>query len=51
MGNWLKIGMGGKWYVRVLKVCIAFVGASLLVVILFWIFAFVGGFLARAFGH
>jgi hypothetical protein len=39
--NIFKIDLGGKWYVRVLKVCIAIVGAWLLVAILFFLFGFV----------
>jgi hypothetical protein len=39
----LKIDMGGKWYVRILKVCIAIIGAILLVAVLFFLYGFIRG--------
>jgi hypothetical protein len=39
----LKLDLSGKWYVRVLKVCITIVGAWLLVALLFFLYGFLKG--------
>jgi hypothetical protein len=38
-----KLDLSGKWYVRVLEVCAAIVGAWLLVALLFLIYGFLKG--------
>jgi hypothetical protein len=38
-----KIDLGGKWYIRVLKVCIALVGAWVLVALVFFVYGFLKG--------
>ena len=40
----LRINLGGKWYVRILKVCVAIVGGFLLMILLSGSYAFVRGF-------
>jgi hypothetical protein len=41
-----KLDLRGKWYIRVLKVCIAIVGAWLLVGLLFVVYGFLKGFVS-----
>jgi hypothetical protein len=41
----LRIDLGGRWYVRLLKVCIAVIGAYLLVLLIFILYGFVKGVL------
>ena len=38
-----KLDLSGKWYIRVLKVCIAIVGGWVLVALLFLIYGFLKG--------
>jgi hypothetical protein len=39
----LRIDLSGRWYVRLLKVCIAVIGAFLLVLLIFFLYGFVKG--------
>jgi hypothetical protein len=41
----LRLDLGGRWYVRVLKVCIALVGSLVLLAVVFFVYGFVYGFL------
>lgn len=43
-----KIDLGGRWYVRVLKVCVALIGGWVLVAIVFFVYGFVRGFIHAA---